>query len=65
MTVPTQPGPLDAAAAETATPSGPGVDLQALAERVLRLLKDELRVERERRGLTPPNPGGRNDRSAR
>lgn len=32
------------------------IDLQALAERIYRLLKEEARVERERRGW--PRPGG-------
>ncbi len=39
-----------------ARPEKPEIDLQALAERILLLLKEEARLERERQGH--PGPGG-------
>lgn len=52
--------PAAAAAPGPAAPAGPPpVDLQALAEKLLRLLRAELRVERERLGPPRrPRPGG-------
>ena len=49
----TEPAPETPAPAEGEPPA---VDLAALAERLVRQLREELRIERERRG---PDPGRR------
>lgn len=50
------PGETDAKAASGPPPAKketkkPAVDLEALAERILKLMKEEARIERERMGL--------------
>ncbi len=50
-----EPPPPPEPPAETSA-DAPAVDLAALAERIVRRLREELRIERERRG---PEPGRR------